>query len=60
MIYEVQFQHEGAEYTVRGPDIDGVLRLIQDADKGVQRQTMVDTFASPELTKPNERMKCSS
>jgi len=29
MSYEVQFQHEGAEYTVRGPDIDGVLRLIQ-------------------------------
>ena len=29
MTYEVQFQHEGAEYTVRGPDIDGVLRLIQ-------------------------------
>ena len=33
MSYEVQFQHEGAEYIVRGPDIDGVLRLIQ----GVQR-----------------------
>ena len=29
MSYEVQFQHEGAEYIVRGPDIDGVLRLIQ-------------------------------
>lgn len=29
MSYEVQFQHEGSEYTVRGPDIDGVLRLIQ-------------------------------
>ena len=29
MTYEVQFQHEGAEYIVRGPDIDGVLRLIQ-------------------------------
>lgn len=33
MTYEVQFQHEGAEYKVIGPDIDGVLRLIQ----GVQR-----------------------
>lgn len=29
MSYEVQFQHEGAEYIVRGPDIDGLLRLIQ-------------------------------
>ena len=36
MTYEVQFQHEGAEYTVRGPDIDGVLRLIQGA-RGVGR-----------------------
>ena len=35
MSYEVLFQHEGAEYTVRGPDIDGVLRLIQ----GVQTIT---------------------
>ena len=35
MTYEVQFQHEGAEYIVRGPDIDGVLRLIQ----GVQTIT---------------------
>ena len=32
MSYEVQFQHAGAEYIVRGPDIDGVLRLI----RGVQ------------------------
>lgn len=29
MTYEVQFQVGTAEYTVRGPDIDGVLRLIQ-------------------------------
>jgi hypothetical protein len=36
MTYEVQFQHEGAEYTVRGPDIDGVLRLIQGV-QGVGR-----------------------
>lgn len=33
MTYEVQFQVGTTEYTVRGPDIDGVLRLIQ----GVQR-----------------------
>ena len=29
MTYEVQFQVGTTEYTVRGPDIDGVLRLIQ-------------------------------
>ena len=29
MSYEVQFQLADAQYTVRGPDIDGVLRLIQ-------------------------------
>lgn len=42
MIYEVQFQHEGAEYTVRGPDIDGVLRLIQ----------VVQTIPPAQLLKP--------
>lgn len=41
MNYEVQFQHEGAEYIVRGPDIDGVLRLIQ----GVQGVGRVPEFA---------------
>ena len=29
MSYEVQFQLGDAQYTVRGPDIDGVLALIQ-------------------------------
>ena len=29
MTYEVHFQLADAQYTVRGPDIDGVLRLIQ-------------------------------
>ena len=29
MSYEVQFQHGDAQYTVRGPDIDGMLQLIQ-------------------------------
>lgn len=36
MTYEVQFQVAAAEYTVRGPDIDGVLRLIQGV-QGVGR-----------------------
>ena len=36
MTYEVQFQVGTAEYTVRGPDIDGVLRLIQGV-QGVGR-----------------------
>lgn len=35
--YEVQFQHEGAEYKVIGADIDGMLRLIQ----GVQGTEVV-------------------
>ena len=29
MTYEVHFQLADAQYTVRGPDIDGVLALIQ-------------------------------
>ena len=29
MTYEVHFQLADAQYTVRGPDIDGVLLLIQ-------------------------------
>ena len=37
MSYEVQFQHEGAEYKVIGSDIDGMLRLIQ----GLQETTIV-------------------
>ena len=36
MTYEVQFQVGTAEYTARGPDIDGVLRLIQGV-QGVGR-----------------------
>ena len=36
MTYEVQFQVGTSEYTVRGPDIDGVLRLIQGV-QGVGR-----------------------
>ena len=35
MTYEVHFQLGDAQYTVRGPDIDGVLALIQ----GVQAIT---------------------
>ena len=42
MTYEVQFQHEGAEYKVIGPDIDGVLRLLQ----GVQ------AIPPPQLLEP--------
>ena len=37
MTYEVQFQLADAQYTVRGPDIDGVLALIQ----GVQGTEVV-------------------
>ena len=36
MTYEVHFQLADAQYTVRGPDIDGVLRLIQGV-QGVGR-----------------------
>ena len=38
MTYEVKFQLGDAQYTVRGPDIDGVLALIQ----GVQRADALD------------------
>ena len=38
MTYEVHFQLADAQYTVRGPDIDGVLALIQ----GVQRADALD------------------
>ena len=37
MSYEVQFQHEGAEYKVIGPDIDGMLKIIL----GLQDATIV-------------------
>lgn len=37
MSYEVQFQHEGDQYKVIGPDIDGMLQLIQ----GLQNNTIV-------------------
>ena len=37
MTYEVQFQVGTSEYTVRGPEIDGMLRLIQ----GVQGAEVV-------------------
>lgn len=40
MTYEVHFQHDGAQYTVRGPDIDGVLALIQ----GVQGAEVVPEY----------------
>lgn len=42
MTYEVQFQVGATEYTVRGPDIDGVLRLI----RGVQ------ALPPPQLLEP--------
>lgn len=40
MSYEVQFQLADAQYTVRGPDIDGVLALIQ----GVQGTEVVPEY----------------
>ena len=40
MTYEVHFQLVDAQYTVRGPDIDGVLALIQ----GVQGTEVVPEY----------------
>ena len=59
MSYEVQFQHEGAEYVVRGPDIDGVLRLIQGVQSLKYEWCGGELWAPPIGSKQPEWIKWS-